>query len=219
MSALAGRLDAIDRLPGGSTLVIDDLSWDDYERVVDQLAERHVRVAYDRGRLEITTLSPEHEFYARTIDLLVRAYAEPRHVPVESYGSTTWKRPSLQRGVEPESCYYVASAARIVNKQAHVDLESDPPPDIVVEVDITSDSLDKFGIYAALGVPEVWVYRYTEMRFHELDGQSYREIAVSRFLPGLTPSMLALALAHSKTEGQTAALRAFRQQHGAENPA
>ena len=207
----ADYLDAVDHLPAGATLVVHDFGWDEYERLVEELAARHFRVSYDCGRLEIITPLPEHEVYARTIDLLVRAYAEPRDLTVENYGRTTWKRKSLARGVEPESCYYITSAHCIIGKHHKIDLESDPPPDIVVEIDVTNESLGKSGIYAALGVPEIWRYDGTQMQFYELAGHAYREISESRSLPGLTSAMLAVALEQSKTEGQTASLRAFRQ--------
>jgi Uma2 family endonuclease len=90
-------------------------------------------------------------------------------------------------------------------------LESDPPPDIVVEIDITNESLSKFPIYAALSVPEIWRYDGRVMQFYALTNDAYRVISDSQFFPGLIPAMLADALEQSKTDGQTAALAAFRQ--------
>ena len=206
----AEYLEAVDHLPAGSTLVIHDFTWDDYEHLVEELAERHFRVSYDCGRLEIMTPLPEHETYARFIDRLVYAYAERRDLTVENYGSATWKRGSLARGVEPDSCYYVASAVRIIGKRHQIDLESDPPPDIVLEIDVTNESLSKFGIYAALSVPEIWRYDGQQVQFYELADRAYREISESKSLPGLKPAMLGNALEQCKTEGQTASLRAFR---------
>lgn len=205
-------LDAVDHLPGGSTLVLRDVSWDDYERLVDDLAKgSHRRVSYDRGRLEIMTPLPEHETAARLIDALVRVHADVRHRDVESYGSTTWKRSSLAKGVEPDSCYYVANAARVIGKAQHIDLESDPPPDVVVEIDLTKESLGKFGIYAALSVPEIWRYDSTSFEFYLLGNHEYERVHESASFPGLTPQMLATAMAEGKTEGQSAGLRRFRE--------
>jgi Uma2 family endonuclease len=148
--------DGVEHLPDGATLVIYDFSWDDYERLLDDLSDRpRLRVSYDRGRLEIMTPLPEHETYGRFIDRMLNAYAELRDLTVESYGGATWKRRSLPRGVEPDACYYTISADRIIGKHHRIDLESDPPPDIVVEIDITNESLSKFGIDAALSVPEI----------------------------------------------------------------
>ena len=169
-----------------------------------------LRVSYDRGKLEIMTPLPEHEEYARFIDLLVYVMAEELDLKLQSYGSATWKRRRLARGVEPDACYYVATADGVIGKR-EIDLESDPPPDIVVEIDVTNESLSKFSIYAALAVPEIWWYDGTRVQFYERAGDRYGEISESRFLAGLTPAILAGALEHNKTQGQTAALRTFRQ--------
>lgn len=204
--------DAVEHLPDGATLVVHDVSWDDYEHVLDDLSDRpRLRISYDRGRLEIMTPLPEHDTYSRLIDAMVRAYAELRDLTVESYGGATWKRRALARGVEPDECYYTISADRIIGKHHRIDLESDPPPDIVVEIDITNESLSKFGIYAALSVLEIWRYDGRVMQFYELADGAYGEVSESRSFPGLNPATLAAALEQSKTEGQTVALRAFRQ--------
>ena len=211
----ADYLDAIEHLPDGATLVIHQFSWDDYERLLEDLQERpHLRVSYDRGKLEIMSPLPEHEEYARFVDDLVRAFSDAHDLKLQKYGAATWKRQRLARGVEPDACYYVANADRVIGKHKF-DLEVDPPPDIVVEIDITNESLGKFPIYAALSVPEIWRYDGSTVQFYELVGDKYREIPASRSFTGLTPATLVLALEQSKTEGQTAALRAFRAQWSA----
>jgi len=205
-------LDAIEHLPDGATLIIQQCTWDEYEQLVEDLAEgSHVRVSYDCGRLEIMSPLGEHERDARVIDALVRIVSEVLDLKLENYGSATWKRRRLAKGVEPDACYYVANAECVIGKRKF-DLEHDPPPDIVLEIDITNESLSKFPIYAALAVPEVWRYDGKKMQFYELARKTYREITESRFLGGLQPAMLAAALEQSTTDGQTAALRAFRQQ-------
>jgi Uma2 family endonuclease len=208
----ADYLDAVEHLPRGATLVIQQVSWDDYEQLVEDLAEGpHVRVSYDRGTLQIVSPLPEHEEYARFIDRVVAAISDLLDITLQNYGSATWKSQRLARGVEPESCYYVANAERVIGKR-RFDLESDPPPDIVVEIDITNESLSKFSIYSALRVPEIWRYDSRTVHFYQLAGDDYREVAGSSFLPRLTPVMLADALEQMKTKGQTAALHAFRRE-------
>ena len=170
-----------------------------------------LRVSYDCGRLEIKSPLLEREEYARFIECLVYILSEELDLKVQSYGGATWKRQKLAKGVEPDCCYYVKNAYRVIGKRKF-DLESDPPPDVVVEIDITNDSLRKFPIYAALSVPEIWRYDGSKAEFYELSGSGYREISESRFFPQLTPKMLADSLMQSKPEGQTAALRSFRQQ-------
>jgi Uma2 family endonuclease len=207
----ADYLDAIEHLPDGATLVLPQLTWEEYEQLLRDLPERpHLRVSYDRGTLQIMSPLPEHEEYARFIDDLARAVADLRDLALQKYGGATWKSQRLAKGVEPDCCYYVANAERVIGKRTF-DLESDPPPDIVVEIDITSESLGKFPIYASLGVPEIWRYDGHTARFYGLAGDDYREVSESRFLAGVTPAALAGALEQSKTTGQTAALRAFRR--------
>lgn len=211
ISRTSGYLDAINHLPTGSTLVVHQVSWDDYERLVEELSDRHdLRVSYDRGKLEIMSPLPEHEKYAKLIERVAHFVAEKLELEMESYGIATWKRRRLARSVEADACFFIASASRVVGKRK-INLESDPPPDVVVEIDVTNESLSKFSIYAALSAPEIWRYDGKNVQFYELAGKSYREIDESRFLPGLKPPMLAAALDLSKTDGQTAALRTFRQ--------
>jgi Uma2 family endonuclease len=208
----AEYLNAIEHLPEGATLVIQQFTWNDYESLLEDLRDRpHLRVSYDQGKLEIMSPLPEHEEYGRFIDDLVRAFAQAHKIKVQNYGAATWKKQRLGKGVEPDCCYYVANAIRVIGKRKF-DLEIDPPPDIVVEIDITNESLSKFPIYVALSVPEIWRYDSKKIQFYELAGDTYREVPERRFFPGLIPAMLAAALEQGKKDGQDAALDSFRQQ-------
>lgn len=114
------------------------------------------------------------------------------------------------KGAEPDTSFYVQNAARIIGKR-QIDLESDPPPDVVVEIDVSNTSSSKFPIYAALGVPEIWLYDGRETRFYQLAGRTYQETPRGLAFPALTAVALAEFLAESKTPGQSAALAAFRR--------
>jgi len=208
-------MEAIEHLPRGATLILQKVSWDDYEALTYDLmiAGRHARVSYDHGRVEIVSPLNEHESYCRFIDALVRAYAEHLNVKLEAVGQTTWRRRVLQQGLEPDCCYYVTSADRIIGVK-RINLDVDPPPDIAVEIDITNDSLSKFHIYAALKIPEIWRYDGKTFQFYQLAGASYHKTAESSALPGLKPQMLATALDESEVVGQTEALAAFRRSLG-----
>lgn len=208
-----GYLDAIEHMPDGATLVIHQASWDDYERLVEDVAQsglHNVRISYDRGRLEIMSPLPQHGKYASFIDRLVQILSEEMDLKVESFGNSTWKRRRLAKGAEPDACYYVASADRIIGK-GKIDQEKDPPPDIVVEIDITNESLIKFSIYAALGVPEIWRYDEQRVQIYELSGDRYVEAPSIHFFAELTGPMLAGSLELSESQGQTEALKVFRQ--------
>lgn len=205
----ADYMEAIEHLPDGAVLVIPQSTWEEYERLLDDLAGwPGMRVTYDRGRLEIMSPSPEHEEYKEFILRIVHMVCDELGLPLEARGSTTWKRRQAEQGTEPDTCFYVTNAHRIIGKR-NIDLESDPPPDVAVEIDITNESLSKLPIYAALEVPEIWRYDGRTARFYELADGRYRDIADSRVLPSLTSAKLTEALAQSQREGQTAALTAF----------
>ena len=152
----------------------------------------------------------DHEEYTRFIERLVQVLSDELELTVQSYGSATWKRHGRAKGIEPDCCFYIRNASQVIGKQ-RLDLGSDPPPDIVFEIDTTRCSTRKFSIFAALEVPELWQYDGTTVRFYKLYNQSYLEIEQSQFILGLNPLMLSTALEQSKSQGQTEALHAFRR--------
>jgi Uma2 family endonuclease len=204
-------LEATEHLPVGATLVIHEFDWVDYERLVDALGEHsHLRVSYDCGRLEILSPSSPHEEYARLLDLAVFVFCEVFGLNLRSFGGTTWKRRALAAGLEADACYYTKSAELIRGKNV-IDIESDPPPDIAVEIDVTRNSLGKFRIYAALSIPEIWRYDGKAFHLYALTDGKYLEIHDSRFLPGLTDRMLAEVMEASKAGETIEGLQAFRR--------
>jgi Uma2 family endonuclease len=184
-------------------VILRNVGWETYERLIAEREERRVpRFFYERGVLEIVSPSKRHETLGDIVALLVELLAVELDVDVESAGSMTFKREDLERGFEPDKCFYFRNVERVRGK-ADLDLDAgDPPPDLVVEVDITSPSLDKLPIYARLGVQEVWRYaggRFAILRLED-EGGGYVEMAGSRFLPVLTRA----ALADFVEEGLTA---------------
>lgn len=204
-------LDVIERLPAGASLRLQNVGWEEYEHLLTQM-EVHPghRVSYDRGRLIVMSPLPEHEEYKETVLRLVQVLSEELGVNLESRGGATFKSKRLAKGAEPDTCFYVQNAARIIGQRT-IKLGVDPPPDVVVEIDMTHESLDKFNIYAALGVPEIWRYDGERTEFYQLVESNYQEIQSSFAFPTLTASDLTHFVERSKTEGQTAALTAFRQ--------
>ena len=204
-------LEAIDHLPSGGTLLLRDIGWDEYEQLLDKLAGRAgLRVSYDQGRLQIMSPLPEHENVKGVIHDLARILSEELSIPLEILGSTTYRRELKAKGAEPDESFYVENAAAIIGKRK-IDLNVDPPPDIVVEIDLTHESLSKFPIYAALGVPEIWHYNGEQAQVYNLVGDAYVEATASRFFAVVSGELLAEFIARSKREGQSAALAAFRQ--------
>ncbi|HYG75262.1 MAG TPA: Uma2 family endonuclease [Planctomycetota bacterium] len=172
--------------------VLHGVSWDTYERLVDDLAEEHVRLTYDNGDLELTSPSPMHEFYKARVRSLIHALAEELEIDYEPFGSMTCKRKGALKGLEPDECFYVQNAEQIMSSDlnTHFDFSKVPPPDLAVEIDINSSSVDRDGIYAALKVPEVWRYDGQTIRIYVLKSGAYHEGKKSLSFPVLSAGQL-----------------------------
>jgi len=202
---------AIAHLPAGGTLILHDVSWEDYEELLADLgANAGVRVSYENGRLEIMSPSLAHEVYKDLILYMARLVAEEMDVVLESGGSTTFKDHRLAQGAEPDNCFYVQNAGRIIGK-AHIDITVDPPPDIVVEVDVSHESTAKLSFYAGIGAPELWRYDERRFRIYRLSEGRYIEAEASSALPLITSNALTSFLEQCKTEGQSKTLQSFRE--------
>ena len=205
------RFDFVEKLPADTTVVIHDQSWDDYEEVLESVGEnRGLRISYDEGTLQIMTLSPEYEKYSSLIHDLVRLVSLRLRIKVLSFGSATMKKPRKEKGLEPDDCFYVQTADLIAGKQ-HIDFSTDPPPDVAVEIDIQHDSLSKFGIYAALGVSEIWRYDERSLIIYHLEAGQYVEMPASRAFPILSADVLSEFLGRIRREDQYEILLSFEE--------
>ena len=135
--------------------VFEDVPWGFYQQVLRRVGDQHIFVTYDRGRLEVMSPSWKHDRYAEILAILVRILAEELRIPLIGGGSTTFKRRDLKRGLEPDRCFYIRNAGRVRGKR-ELDLSIDPPPDLAIEVEISTRLLSRVSIYEALGVPELW---------------------------------------------------------------
>jgi Uma2 family endonuclease len=199
----------VEKLPPDSALLLHNVSWDDYEELLDAVGEAAgLRISYDQGRLQIMTLSPEHESYTKIIERLIDLLSIRLRIKILFFGSATIKKQRRDRGSEPDACFYVQSAERI-GKNQRIDFSADPPPDIVVEVDVHHDSLSKFPIYATLGVPELWRYDEHALTIHLLHEGQYVESESSLALPMLSSRVLTEFLNRSQREDQYEILLAF----------
>jgi Uncharacterized protein conserved in cyanobacteria len=180
-------------------VVLYEVSWATYEHLLaDHLDSSSPRFTYDRGTLEIMSPSNKHERINRALALMVEVIAEERQMEWDNHGSTTFRRKDLERGFEPDSCFYFQNAERIRGKD-EIDLHIDPPPDLVIEIDITSGSIHKLPIYASLGIPEVWRYVGKRLVILALAGDSYIEVEESLALPGLTGAIIVGFIEDSQT--------------------
>jgi Uma2 family endonuclease len=204
---------AVEHLPPAAVLTLDDVSWEGYELILEEFDERPaLRITYDQGRLDIVTTSRAHERRHVFISRMICAIADELNIDVEGIGGTTEKSKRHQKGTEPDASFYIGSLERTIGKE-ELNLETDAPPDLVIEIDKSNQSLRKLPIYAAFGVPEVWRYvvRGKKAEICQLIDKTYVECSASRFFPVLTTSILARFVEQSAAEGQPAALKAFRR--------
>ena len=212
---IASYYDMVTQLPEGASVTFQDVSWDEYEELLEQVGEAPgLRISYDNGSLQVMTISSEHEKYASFISRLVTVIQLRLRIDILGFGSATMRKPKSSAGHEPDACFYVQTAPLIGNK-IQLDFETDPPPDIVVEIDVHHDSRSKFPIYAALGVPEIWRYDGRAMTIYYLAEDAtelesgYVEQDTSTALPMLTAQILTEMIERMRTDGELNALLAF----------
>ncbi|MBD2561649.1 MULTISPECIES: Uma2 family endonuclease [Nostoc] len=190
--------------------VLDNVSWETFEALLRDTGEdRGSRFAYDCGVLEIMTPLFEHENPKIQFDRLIFALAVELKTKIRSAGSTTLKRKPIAKGIEPDSCYYIQNEPLIRGKQ-ELDLTTDPAPDLAVEIDITSSSVNKFNIYAALGVGELWRYNGEILKFYQLVASEYIEIKSSIAFPLIYVSEMNRFIQQSKTMDEIDLVQSFR---------
>jgi Uma2 family endonuclease len=159
---------------GEKRVTLRNLDWQAYQQLRSLLEERtHARLTYDRGTLEITMPLEDHEFATRLIELFIRILVAEMGMKLKTMGSTTLSREDLDRSAEPDDAYYIQNQPLVAGR--NVDLSTDPPPDLIVEIDITNTDIDKNKLYASMGVPEFWRFNGEEWRVYQLQNSSYVE--------------------------------------------
>jgi Uma2 family endonuclease len=167
---------------GEQRVLFHHLTWFAYQQILQALGDRRsARLNYDRGTLEITMPLEEHEFYSELIGRFIYFLVAEMSQKIKTMGSTTLGREDLDRGAEPDKAYYIQNHAKVVGKT--VDLQRDPPPDLVVEVDITHTDIDKLSLYARMGISEFWRYDGQVWRIYQLVDDQYQEVNISPTFP------------------------------------
>ncbi|MBO0720125.1 MAG: Uma2 family endonuclease [Blastocatellia bacterium] len=193
-------------LAGEGGVVLHNISWGTYLSLLEDLDEKtSVHLNYDRGTLEIMTLSPRHERYSRIFTVLLENLSSLFEIDIEETGSTTFKREDLQGGFEADTSFYFKNAVIIREKlkkasqskkkkdrRVEIDLATDPAPELVIEVDISNSSLNKMPIYARVAVQEIWRYDGYSVYFYQLDVEAgeYKLINRSLSFPSVTPELV-----------------------------
>ena len=211
ISKAADLMELVTRMPTDSVLIQHGISWDEYEELLDAVGEASgLRISYDAGTVQIMTLTQEHELYSTLIERIVDRLGSYLRIRVLFYGSATLRKQSKMKGAEPDACFYVQNAGLVGNKK-RFDFEIDPPPDVVVEIDLHHDSISKFPIYAALGVPELWRFYEDSLTIYRLEGEQYLPSEASQALHLLTGALLTEFLRRSTKEDQYDILLAFEE--------
>lgn len=211
ISKAENLVEMIERMPTDSVLTQHGVSWDEYEELLHVVGESSgLRVSYNNGTLQIMSPSSKHEKQARLIEHLVGLLSLRLRIRVLYYGSSTIKKQRKQKGVEPDACFYVQNAT-LVGTKDEIDFNVDPPPDVVVEIDLHHESLSKFPIYAALGVPEIWRYAGESLTIYHLRDEQYVTSEASLSLPLFTSAVLTEFLARSPKQDQYDILLAFEE--------
>lgn len=196
--------------PAEQRTVLHNISWETFEALLKETGEdRGSRFAYDCGTLEIMTPLFQHENPKSNFSNFIIALAEELEIEIKSAGSTTLKRKVANRGIEPDSCYYIQNEIAVRDRQ-ELDLETDPPPDLAIEIDITSSSVNKSAIYSALRVPELWRYNGRVLKFYQLTEGQYIECEFSIAFPIVSVAEMSGFIEQSKATGEIALLKSFR---------
>lgn len=198
-------------ISAGQSVVLENVSWQTFEKLLIELAEcSSLQLVYDRGTLEIMAPLPEHEYFKEAIGDLVKDLADELDIDYETLGSTTWKRQDLLAGVEADNCFYIQNESAIRGK-LDFDLTQDPPPDLALEIDLTSKSLDRLPIYARLRVPEIWRYDKGQIRIYQLQNETSVETNNSLAFPNFPIQEIVPFIQGNRSLGKKHLRRAFRR--------
>ncbi|MEG4008459.1 Uma2 family endonuclease [Microcoleus sp. Pol11C1] len=197
------------KIQPGQQLLVEDVNWQQFESILAELGERRAsRLSYSNGRLEIMVPLPEHEKAKEIIGDMVKILLETRQIAFESLGSTTLKNERMSQAVEPDTCFYIQNQAAVIGKN-RLDMSVDPPPDLAIEIDLTSRTqLDNYQI---LGVPELWRYARRGLQINVLQAEQYIESDVSPIFPNIPIVQLVNQYTQqSQVAGRTPAIQAFK---------
>lgn len=198
-----------EQVPAESRVVLRGVSWQTFKALLADVGDdRAWRFAFDQGVLEIRMPLTEHEEPKGLIESFVEVIADELEIEVRKLGALTLEREDLTRAIEPDTCFYIQNESRVRGRS--INLPNDPQPDLAVESDYTSSSINKFNIYASLGVPELWRYRKNTLQVYRLVEGKYEQCTQSPTFPFLPIAEVPGFIEQSKTIGQRSAVRSFK---------
>jgi Uma2 family endonuclease len=196
--------------PAEQRTLLTNISWQTFKAMlVDMGSERATRLAYDKGLVEIMTPLMPHENSNRLIEVFVGVLCEELGLEIKRAGSLTLTRDDLERGAEPDSSYYIQNEP-LVRDKAEIDLDNDPPPDLVLEVEYSRSRIDKLSLYAAMGIPEFWRYNGSILRIYRLELGQYVQPNNSPTFAPIAVTEIPKFLQQSRKVGEITCTRNFR---------
>ena len=206
---MATVLEPVQRAVAEERFVLRGVDWNVYKGILLALGDHRTRVTFDGRNLELMSPLPIHEFYTRMFDRLLVTLAFEAGLSMRNGGSMTFRREDIERGLEPDSCFWIQNEFVIRGKQ-EIDLTVDPPPDLAIEIEISRSALDRLAIYAKLGIPEVWRFDGELLRIHLLQSHGvYAESQTSRCIPELPVQEMVPFLQPDDQLGDTMRVRQF----------
>lgn len=197
-------------IPAEQRVILQNISWQTFKTMLAEMGgNRNSRLAYDNGIVEIMTPLMPHENSNRLIEVFVGVLCEELGLEIKRAGSLTMTRDDLERGAEPDSSYYIQNESLVRDKE-NIDLTSDPPPDLVLELEYSRSKIDKFRLYASMGVPEFWRYNGTVLRVYRLEKGEYKECSTSPTFTPVSVTEIPRFIQESRKVGEIACTRAFR---------
>jgi Uma2 family endonuclease len=194
---------------GDASVVLHDVSWDEYCNIVAGRGDRRFHHTYDNGMLEIMSPSRTHEWEKTYLGQAIEKLVDVLEINVVCLGSSTHQREDLLQGLEPDECYYIANEPIVRGRAKEIDLAVDPPPDLAIEIDVASSSIPRLPIYAKLGVPEVWRFDGKRVHVLSLAGEQYLDKPNSIAFPFLTAAKLTELLTEETDEADSERMRRF----------
>lgn len=192
-------------------ILLNDVSWETYEKLREILGDySSLRLTYYQGLLELMTPLPEHETYSWTIGRLVTILSEELNLEIRGLKSTTWRSQTQQVGKEADECFYIQNEPLVRNK-LKLDLQVDPPPDLVIELDLTHSAINKFLIYAGLKVSEIWCYQEGKLLIYLLTATGFQESETSLAFQSFPVKELVQFMQLDPNMGENARMREFRK--------
>ncbi len=190
--------------------VLPNISWQTFKTMLAEMGnERNFRLAYDNGTVEIMTPLMPHENSNRIIEGFIVALCEELGLEQRRSGSLTLTRDDLEKGGEPDSSYYIQNES-IVRGKENIDLATDPPPDLVLEVEYSRSSVNKLTLYAAMGIPEFWRFNGSILRVYALSDGRYTEVQTSPTFSRVAVKEIPRFIQEAKQNGENATTQAFR---------